>query len=473
MGFMSNLTKFREDKCLQLEYSLATGRTIQNLMKRTRDLHGNTQFNSFLQSTTASSSPIDWLEQDEFLEMRISALKYATKEIACLESSIGMPYQDIVSKLKFKHSSTPMKSIFEMAGDSEWGEVEKSKVIPLLKEFDWWVGILERYVIFGCEINSAQDLSEYLEKPLLKSFTTLDEVSLVESANWDLDERVFDNIVKQLQERDKEFVSEWLTGATAFNHFNAYTNREYSSLYSWLYLSLCSEARQYKSNLWATHKQWLRLGFELKDGAQPAPVVHYFKAPQKNEEVLPDENVTRSDFGKKVSIVYNADEVIGFEGKSYSDAKVTELLIIEQRLKDLDVSIFESFGDAYYDPVSDCIVMPKKESFKAKDATQDYYATLLHELVHWTGHKSRCNRKIGASQSSEYALEELVAEIGSSFLCSRFGLRRNVRMRSIDYINSWLSQFDGKESVAKLETAARLANRASNYIYTPKRDLSE
>lgn len=469
---MSNLAKFREDKCLQLEYSLATGRTVQNLMDRSQELHGNTQFNTFLQNTYTSSSPINWLESDEFLDMRISVFKHAAYEIANLEACLDLPYHEIISRLKFKHNSSPLENIFLLSKDSEWRTIEKSQIVPLLKEFDWWMSQVEQLELLDGETNSAQQLYEYLERPLIKSLKTLSELLQVENASWDLDERVFDNIVKQLHERDKEFVSEWLTDARPFNHFNAYTKREYNCLYSWLYLTLCAEAKNYQSNLWATRKQWERLGFELKEDAQPAPVVHYFKVPHENDNELYEEGGTRNDFGKKVSIVYNAGEVVGYEGKSYTESKVTELSLIEKRLSELDVTIFESFGSAFYDPVSDHIVMPKKEVFKAKNATQDYYATLLHELVHWTGHKSRCNRKVGSQQSSDYALEELVAEIGSSFLCSRFGLTKHVRMQSIDYIKSWLGSFSDKESIVKLESAARLANKASNFIYVPNRARS-
>ena len=58
-----------------------------------------------------------------------------------------------------------------------------------------------------------------------------------------------------------------------------------------------------------------------------------------------------------------------------------------------------------------------------KDA-ESYYATLAHELTHWTRHPSRLNRSFGRKRFGDegYAMEELVAELGAAFLCADLGL---------------------------------------------------
>jgi antirestriction protein ArdC len=92
-------------------------------------------------------------------------------------------------------------------------------------------------------------------------------------------------------------------------------------------------------------------------------------------------------------------------------------------------------------------------------------------MVHWTGHKSRCNRGLETALSpKQQAIEELVAEIGSAFLCARFGITKKVRTQSISYIENWLDGLGWCDYIGYLEQAAMLANRASNYIYVPKRD---
>src|SRR4051812_39396493 len=76
---------------------------------------------------------------------------------------------------------------------------------------------------------------------------------------------------------------------------------------------------------------------------------------------------------------------------------------------------------ACYVPGLDKIYMPQEASFIDTDsstATENYYSTLLHETSHWSGHPTRCNRKLdGRFGSNTYAFEELIAELSAAFLC--------------------------------------------------------
>ncbi|MCP4379165.1 MAG: hypothetical protein GY794_23715, partial [bacterium] len=54
-------------------------------------------------------------------------------------------------------------------------------------------------------------------------------------------------------------------------------------------------------------------------------------------------------------------------------------------------------------------------------------------LIHWTGHGSRLDRIASTDKySSEYAFEELVAELGAAFLCAELGI--TAEQRHADYI---------------------------------------
>ena len=83
---------------------------------------------------------------------------------------------------------------------------------------------------------------------------------------------------------------------------------------------------------------------------------------------------------------------------------------------------------AFYDRHSDFIGIPEKA---ANDESEAYYSTLLHELTHWTGHPTRLNRPgiadAGSPKLEVEAVEELIAEIGSAFLCAEFGIRNHLR----------------------------------------------
>lgn len=90
---------------------------------------------------------------------------------------------------------------------------------------------------------------------------------------------------------------------------------------------------------------------------------------------------------------------------------------------------------AFYKPPTDEIHLPFREAFPD---IIDYYATALHELSHWTGHKSRLNRPMGNSFGSiEYAKEELRAEMASVFLAIDLNLPINSNNHAA-YTQSWL-----------------------------------
>ena len=100
---------------------------------------------------------------------------------------------------------------------------------------------------------------------------------------------------------------------------------------------------------------------------------------------------------------------------------------------------------ACYRPLADLIEMPDRERFidtSTSNATENYYATLLHELTHWTGHPSRLNRELANRFGDEaYAMEELIAELGAAFLCADLGVTNTPRLDHAAYVNTWLKKW--------------------------------
>ena len=117
---------------------------------------------------------------------------------------------------------------------------------------------------------------------------------------------------------------------------------------------------------------------------------------------------------------------------------------------------------ACYARHTDSILMPKAEQFFTH---ADYFSTLLHEVVHATGHESRLNRE-GITKPSKtfgdpvYAFEELIAEMGSAFLCAQLGVFGDVQHDS--YIKSWLEVL--KSDKKALFRACRHAREASEFL---------
>jgi len=465
---MTNIAEFRNSEFSQFELALATGCKRDRLLEKTKELHGNTQFNSFLYSTQRTTSPIDWLEYEQSMNASILGVKEASEKLQDLEESVGLSVSEIIDGLKHKRETTKLGSIFDDLHCEYWSNVTKGELLPFLKEYDFWLQfVADEFESFN-DVDSAGGLAHRLGQPVFGQLKKLADIVSVESQNWDIDSKVYSNILKGLRKNNKAFIEEWLSDPQLSSHYNAKTLRQYQSLYSFVFLSLFAKTYGLKSNLWATKTQWEKLGCSLKEGAKPAAVFHYYQQ-DVDDELNPNSQEFRSGLGSKVSIVYNSEYVIGFEGKSFVDTKVAKVSVIDKRIDELNVELHESEGDsqeAYYSLSTDSITMPSKAWFKAKDATKAYYATLLHELVHWTGHYSRCNRKFGKeSGDTDYIFEELVAEIGSSFLCARFGLTKSVRTKAIQYIASWLRGMDPDEAMAKLNKASGLASKASNFIY--------
>ena len=121
---------------------------------------------------------------------------------------------------------------------------------------------------------------------------------------------------------------------------------------------------------------------------------------------------------------------------------------------------------ARYRPDLDCIEMPDRHRFKdsaTSTATENYYAVLLHELTHWSGAEHRLKREFGKRFGNRaYAFEELVAELGAAFLCSRLRIGNEPRPDHASYVSSWLKIL-GNDRKA-IFTAANRAQQAVEYL---------
>jgi antirestriction protein ArdC len=145
-------------------------------------------------------------------------------------------------------------------------------------------------------------------------------------------------------------------------------------------------------------------------------------------------------------------------------------LPVAQRIESVDrffaangAEIRHSGTRAFYAQKPDYVQMPPFETFR--DA-ESYAATLAHELTHWTKHDSRLARDMGRKVWGDegYAREELVAELGSAFLCADLGITPEVREDHAAYIASWLEVL--KQDKRFIFSAASHAQRAADYLHS-------
>ncbi|WP_230383744.1 zincin-like metallopeptidase domain-containing protein [Pedobacter endophyticus] len=116
-------------------------------------------------------------------------------------------------------------------------------------------------------------------------------------------------------------------------------------------------------------------------------------------------------------------------------------------------------GNAFYDLRKDAITLPYKEWFSGADK---YYATLLHELGHWTGQQDRLNRDMGKGFGSEsYAREELKAEIASMLLGQELGIGHDPGQHYA-YVESWISILENNPF--EIFSASMDAERIFGYV---------
>ena len=112
--------------------------------------------------------------------------------------------------------------------------------------------------------------------------------------------------------------------------------------------------------------------------------------------------------------------------------------------------------------------MVEKGKFKKtadSNATQNYYSTLLHELTHWTGHESRLKRDMTSTFGTDgYAFEELVAELGATFLCASLEIEKTPREDHAKYLNAWIKQLSEEDGFKLLHKASTLAQKGIEFL---------
>ncbi len=215
----------------------------------------------------------------------------------------------------------------------------------------------------------------------------------------------------------------------------------------------CSAAKQgFQDERWLTYKQAQELGGQVRKGEHGTTAIFY-KTLEKEDEDGEIEKIPML----KAFTVFNVEQIDGLSIESVPQpvAGFDPLPQAEALMTRSGAKITEQGVKAFYRPATDEIVLP--ERFRFADAA-NFYATGLHELVHWTGAASRLNREKGNKFGSEaYAFEELIAEIGNCLICATLGLTPDFA-QSGAYIEGWLRAMkDDNRAIFKAASEAQKA----------------
>jgi len=310
------------------------------------------------------------------------------------------------------------------------------------------------------------------------------------SAREDLYQTVTNKIIAALEKGTAPWRRPWRSAEKRVGSSlpaNALTGRPYSGVNIPL-LWMAAEERGFSTDRWLTYNQAQQAGGQVRKGETSSLAV-VFKPFEKQAEDNTG-NKLFDDQGKPVMEslamlkslqLFNTEQCEGLPeqmaGQPAKHMTQEETDTLSAPVMNRVLAIFNASGvrstalrqnRAYYWPARDEIVMPLTGQFFTE---ADYWSTLLHELVHASGHETRLNRE-GITSSTRkfgdpvYTFEELVAEMGSAFLCAELGVYGEVQHDS--YVAGWLLRL--KEDKTALFRACRRAREATEFLLNQQAD---
>jgi len=268
------------------------------------------------------------------------------------------------------------------------------------------------------------------------------------------------NIIKLMKTEGDNWTKSWVEVGLPMN-MKTKKNYKGGNVFNLNFVVIKNE---WKCNQWATFKQWSDMGYKIKKGSKGSQV-YYWELREKKVSWLTEGEKAKYLATKKLPTYLLQKFAFVFNGVQIEDFKFEAIKLHKTKLDQNDVIMIEKFIEntgahivhgsqdgAYYDRFMDFITMPDKKDFFTD---VDYFSTKLHELTHWSMTKDRTNR---VAEGLDYATEELVAEIGSAFLCAHLGISKTPRKDHAKYLNAWIQKIEDSEKA--LTKAFTLAHKS-------------
>jgi antirestriction protein ArdC len=284
----------------------------------------------------------------------------------------------------------------------------------------------------------------------------------------DVYQRITDQIVQSLEERVRPWMKPWSAEHAAGRivrprRFNGLPYNGINVLMLW---SAVME-RGYSAPIWMTFKQAPEFKAHVRKGETGSLVVYADRITRTETDAKTGEEAERAIPFMKGYTVFNVEQIDGLPSHFYAKPEpkgetVQRIERAESFFAATGAHVVHGGSRACYVTRTDNIHMPCIDCFR--DA-ESYYATLAHEATRWTHHPSRLDREFGRKRWGDegYAMEELVAELGSAFLSADLDLTPELREDHAAYIASWIKVL--KNDKRAIFTAASHAQRAVDFLH--------
>lgn len=236
----------------------------------------------------------------------------------------------------------------------------------------------------------------------------------------------------------------------------------------------------HQSRIWGTYNQIIKHGGQVRKG-QKSSIVCFWKVitPEKTTSQQSD---PKSRWFLRYYRVFNIDQCHFVEDNEYlaklagtpkdvEDVPEKPQSVIDNYIsrEGINLQFSETVPNPYYSPGRDLIKMIPNNCYKNND---EYLLTLFHEMVHSTGHKKRLDRFTGANErfgSKDYSFEELVAEIGATFISTHLELKPDF-LNSVAYMRGWCHKLslNPKWIVSAASKAEKAAELILQIVHEPK-----
>lgn len=248
------------------------------------------------------------------------------------------------------------------------------------------------------------------------------------------------------------------------------TGRAYNGI-NQLLLQVLAMKRDYQSKWFGTFQQIKAAGASVKKGEKAVQIV-LWKPISRERTNEKGEDVEDKFLVMRQFSVFNVEQTTALDQFRVGFAQPSDTIF--ERFEQMDrlvaavgIDLRHGGNKAFYSPGGDFIQMPHRHQF---ESSESYYETLAHEMTHAS------EKHIGFDREKEddaYALGELIAELGASFLLAELGLPASDNIENCTrYLDHWLKAMKGGDTKFIFRAAAT-ASKAVDFLLSHVRTAEE